>query len=674
MPPNTGRSTARGVKSSKRGEAKPTKKEKREAHIDEVLEKNTENLRPVIERSIKNSVEDYAINPDATHTDLINEFRSLIPEPRIDDLWTAQDEEDLEQEAAGDSEFEHRCTYKDYMAFAWKTAYKFMGCLATDIVGPKTYLRFHSDHTTARNRYWADHFCQKLSTLIVQPVFEGSPGKLALAIQWTVICRTKDPRRWRLSGCDDEDEFLRVLKSVVARSHSDKKSPRRLRLAALDLFKRRYPTRARQDPIWNQFLQRIEEQAPKTPHAGQEADSQDFGDFDLYRVNTTDLANLLNTIPEVRVSGFPMFPDPTTVSMTALYTRVPTDLPLRPQVIEATRAALLSHRREARRAEKQGLLDGPASLGSSQSLGTQEVADDEQIFGRALPARPNISDQQIVEALAQISEEESEEADEDSDGEEPREAQTPRRITRQPAKKRVGTPVFTSSGDEGNLFDLLDSTPSKPTKKGPGRPKKQSKEPSLPSGWSIVIPVTSASERAEYETFPDLEDFEHDDWGHMDFGDIDLEESLIASEGDNPLKRQHETQPEELNPRPVKRTYSKYGFVINQKNKLGGQEQEQEQEQVRFLTGPYHEADIMNPVPRSLPSVPSNLSLADAIKQITSKRPGAGGTKHTVPKGKVTQDLKKVKRSMLNQVDWLEQDDPGYWLRNPLDCWPCTTK
>lgn len=668
MPPNTGRTTARGVKSSKRGEAKLTKKEKREIHIDEVLEKNTENLRPVIERSIHNSVEDYAIklDPNATQKDLVEEFRSLIPEPGFDDVWTAQDEEDLEQEAARDSEFGHRCTYKDYMAFPWKTAYKFMGCLATDIVGPKTYLRFHSDHATARNRYWADHFCQKLSCLIVQPIFEGSPGKLALAIQWTVICRTKDPRKWRLSGCDDEDEFLRVLKSVVERSQSEK-SPRRLRLAALALFKARYPTRTRQDPIWNQLLQRIEEQAPKTPHAEQEADSQDFGDFDLYRVSTTDLANLLDTIPEVRVSGFPVFPDPTTVSMTALYTRVPTDLPLRPQVIEATKAALLSHRREARRAEKQRLLGDPGSTGSSQSLGTQVVADAEHIFGRAPPAHSNISDQQIEDALAQISEEESEEADEDSDGEESREAQTPKRITRQQAKKRVGTPVITSSGDDDDPFD------STPTKKGPGRPQKQPNGPSLLSNLSIVIPILGVSEKAEYEAFPELEDFEQEEYGFTDFNDIELGENSNgqpgATQGDHSLKRQSETQPEELGGRPVKRVYSKkYRFVVNQTAKLGGEEQEQEQEQVRFLTGPYHEADIMNPVPRILPSVPSNLSLADAIKQITSKRPGAGATKHTIPKGKVMQDLKKMKRSMLNQVDWLEQDDPGYWLRNPLDC------
>ncbi|KAK7719986.1 hypothetical protein SLS64_002167 [Diaporthe eres] len=384
---------------------------KKQEHIDAIKERIAEDIGPVIEESIQRSIVDYAairVTPNgneesqAGHHQAIEEFRSLIPRPTFDDLWTERDEQNLTQEAERDAEFQHRCTYQDYISGTWKTAYKFMGCLATDIVGPKSYLVFHDDRATSKTRFWATRFCRKLSNLIVQPVFAANPEKLALAIQWTVICRTGDRRKWRLSGCNDEDEFLRILGEVVELSQDGTESPQTLRLIALRLFKRKYPTRGGDNPLWCQFLQRIEEQAPENANlAEQERDSQEFGDFELYRVNTTDLTNLLDAIREVRVCGFPMFHDPTTVAMTVLYTRDSTDLPLRPQVMEATRAVLLSHRREAKRAQKLSMLDIRGSLAPSQSGGPQGDVDEERDLGHSLDAGLNLPDVHLDGAVAE---------------------------------------------------------------------------------------------------------------------------------------------------------------------------------------------------------------------------------------------------------------------------------
>lgn len=747
--------TARGVKSSKGDAKKRTAAEKIQDHIDAVIDKTNEVLPSVIEESIHNSVEDYANrdDPKPKQTDLIEKFRSLIPQPTFDDLWTEQDEENLEQEAESDAEFQHRCTYQDYVTSVYKTAYKFMGCLATDIVGPKTYLRFHSDHATSRNRFWAAPFCQKLSAMIVQPVFKGDPGKLALAIQWTVICRTKDRRRWRLSGCGSDDPFLSILKAVVERSQDGTKSPRMLRRMALGIYKERHPTQGLQDPLWSQFLQRIEEQAPrKKPPVEQEEDSQDFGDFPLYRVNATDLNNLMEAIVNVRMSGFPVFPDPTALAMTALYKRNPNDLPFRPQVIEATRAVLLSHRREARRAQKLSMLGDRRPVGPSKSAGAQRAADAEKDSSLASQADSSLSDGEIAKAEARISEEEAEEAEEaEEEAEAAEEKQTPRRSTRQRAKKKVSTPVVLTSDDEDSEEFRFTPTPSSPTKPRPSRAQKE------PTGkkveFFINIPVRSvSSSQARDEPATPVEgaattgdagmddSLMQDDDGLQDFGDVELgesEHSLMSqsdkNNGESPMKRPSETQPEELDPRATKRRRfdnerlssmqprGSSRVVVEDsdpgKDLQQEQEQQQEQESRRFLTSaPYREARVGHPVHISFPVVPTDLGLEDALEQVFREAPAAGGSqqpqpdvaapdaaahdaeptaeaqqvapdqtqdKSKPPEGSNTttttvavkpQYHKKVKRSMLNQADWLWEDGSNPSRRNPMEAWQLLTK
>lgn len=141
---------------------------KKQEHIDAIKERIAEDIGPVIEESIQRSIEDYAATrvttngnekSQAAHHQAIEEFRSLIPRPTFDDLWTERDEQNLTQEAERDAEFQHRCTYQDYISGTWKTAYKFMGCLATDIIGPKSYLVFHDVHAIFKIRFWVTRFC-----------------------------------------------------------------------------------------------------------------------------------------------------------------------------------------------------------------------------------------------------------------------------------------------------------------------------------------------------------------------------------------------------------------------------------------------------------------------------------------------------------------------------------
>lgn len=466
-----------------------TAEEKKQEHIDAIKERITEDIGPVIEESIQRSVQDYAVTritpigneeSQVRSHQAIEKFRSLIPRPTFDDLWTQRDEDRLKQDAERDAEFEHCCTYQDYISATWKTAYKFMGCLATDIIGPKSYLVFHDDHAASKARFWATRFCRKLSSLIVQPVFAANPERLALAIQWTVICRTGDRRKWRLSGCNDEDEFLRILKEVVGQSQDGTEDPRTLRLMALRLFKRKYGTRGGEDPLWCQFLQRIEEKAPESTHVAEQGrDSQYLGDFEPYRVGTTDLANLLDAIREVRVCGFPKFHDPTTVAMTLLYTRDAADLPLRPQVMEATRAVLLSQRREARRPQKLSMLDIRGSLAPSQSGGAQDDVDEERDLGHPQDADLNLPSEHLDEVVteADIFRENAEEQAEEVEGQDEQAAIPEMGPDTQGAARWSRFGEISSSNDElenaGKTEQPEDvgPAPQSPARAMPGRPQ-----------------------------------------------------------------------------------------------------------------------------------------------------------------------------------------------------------
>lgn len=743
MPTNK---TARGVRSSKPDDKKRTPAEKKQDHIDEVTQSITQILPSIIEESIQNSVDDYATrnDPDAKHKDLIEKFRDLIPQPTFDDLWTEQDEEDLEQEADRDAELQHRCTYQDYVTSVWKTAYKFMGCLATDIVGPKSHLRFHSDHITSKNRFWASPFCQKLSALIVQPIFQGKAGKLALAIQWTVICRTKDRRKWRLSGCGSDDPFLHILRPMVQQYQDGTKTPKKLRRMALEVYKSRHPTEGFQDPLWCQFLQRIEEQAPKTKSPWEpEEDSQDFGEFLLYRVNTTDLNNLMEAIAAVRMSGYPMFPDPATLAMTALYTRNPSDLPMKPQVIEATKAALLAHRREAKRAEKSGRLDDSSPVGLSKTGGTQGAAEDEH--GSSLASNA-LSGKEIAAAEAVASGEEAEEADEAEAAEE---EEAPRRGTRTRRTRKTSTPVLLMSDDEEEDSDEFSFTSPSPKPAKPSRAQKQPKSQTMQFFIPIPRRSTSTSQARDGSTAPAegaevTQNAMQDDDGFQDFADVELGESVHGSVDQSnsgyPLKRTAETQPGELSDRASKRRrFDDLLIEVSQEpggssrsvvdDSDPGQEQQQEQDSNRFLTdAPYPRTRFGYATTCVFPNVATNLGLEDALRQIFGERPAEGGSKQqpepageasveprqgqdaqpgvaaptiaepsteaqqsgpdqtegtsNQPDGNNDKDAetvkpqihKKVKRSMLNQPDWLWENGSNPSRRNPMDAWQLLTK
>lgn len=65
-----------------------------------------------------------------------------------------------------------------------------LGCFPTDIVGIANYLEDKDVPQQTAVSFWPRSFCSALEGIMVHPIFEMDPSKVALAIQYAVIHRT----------------------------------------------------------------------------------------------------------------------------------------------------------------------------------------------------------------------------------------------------------------------------------------------------------------------------------------------------------------------------------------------------------------------------------------------------------------------------------------------------
>ncbi|KAL1883230.1 hypothetical protein Daus18300_000288 [Diaporthe australafricana] len=422
----------------------PAKMSREQEFIKELIEENRERVSANILETIKKTKTEY--NWSKNSRENTERFRALIPKPSFDESWIENDEAALVARADGDSAFDHLCTFETYLGGVWKTAYKFMECLATDIIGPKTHLKFVSDHARSKNKYWARAFCMHLQDIIVQPVFSRNPAKVALAMQWAVICRTKDRRKWRLSGCDD-DFFLRILVEVINNHQDGSKAPHLLRRMAKEIFRSKYPGRG--DSTWCQLLQRIGEAVVASRKVSQPAidnGEQENGYFRFYEVNTTDLKIIITAIREMTVCSFPMWNDPDLVARTVLFSRHNLDLPYQKEIVDANMAVLLSRERAALRGAGE----------PSEALGVDNPAHDNILDGTA--ALEDVE----AEALRQISAEKND-----------KNRKAGKKVSSASRRTRVDSEVSEEDIESGGFTESSSSESERPVKTPRGRPRKQ---------------------------------------------------------------------------------------------------------------------------------------------------------------------------------------------------------
>lgn len=146
-------------------------------------------------------------------------------DPTFDDTWTPGDEAALMREWNASKEkpaFEDiNTTNPGTRIGLWEVSFHLYRCSPFAIISPLRNLRYQS--IPCRNTkleggvLCPNDFCDGLSMLLTHPFWNGDLNILALALQFSVICRTDDRRVWDMpptAGCPSLDGLRRMMEDT----------------------------------------------------------------------------------------------------------------------------------------------------------------------------------------------------------------------------------------------------------------------------------------------------------------------------------------------------------------------------------------------------------------------------------------------------------------------------
>ncbi|KAJ4309801.1 hypothetical protein N0V84_011310 [Fusarium piperis] len=119
--------------------------------------------------------------------------------PPLSDTWTQQDEDAMMAEWDDSPEtavYASITTLNGAIPTLWKVCLRVFRCSPLDAISPLRGLRYQPLVGRSQPGLWSREFCNRLSALITHPLWKGSPKRLAMALQYAVICRTDDRRHW----------------------------------------------------------------------------------------------------------------------------------------------------------------------------------------------------------------------------------------------------------------------------------------------------------------------------------------------------------------------------------------------------------------------------------------------------------------------------------------------
>ncbi|KAL5890464.1 hypothetical protein ACKVWM_005713 [Pyricularia oryzae] len=98
------------------------------------------------------------------------------------------------------------------LSIAWNMSTRILGCLPTDVIGPRSGMR-----AAGKQLVWAPAFARAFCIAIPGLLWEeGHPDILVLVLQYIVINRTNDRRKWKMPVPTSSDCFFRLLAEGMA--------------------------------------------------------------------------------------------------------------------------------------------------------------------------------------------------------------------------------------------------------------------------------------------------------------------------------------------------------------------------------------------------------------------------------------------------------------------------
>lgn len=120
--------------------------------------------------------------------------------------WDQEDEKTV-QDLWDSSKAKSECktfTQQTPLLTTWRISLRLYNQAPVILFSEEFNLRYQSTtHPWAKDAVLSGTFCQALCEIMVHPCWEQDPGKLALGLQWTSVCRIDDRRYWELTDTYD---------------------------------------------------------------------------------------------------------------------------------------------------------------------------------------------------------------------------------------------------------------------------------------------------------------------------------------------------------------------------------------------------------------------------------------------------------------------------------------
>ncbi|KAK9421173.1 hypothetical protein SUNI508_06021 [Seiridium unicorne] len=241
-------------------------------------------------------------------TDMINS----LPKPLYDKYWSQADEHELntswQDEPLSRSLNIKESANKDLIPL-WRVHYDVLHAFPTDFVGPATYIEFGDkvelEGQQRENPNWSTTFCEYLKRLPLHPLFMRSRDLVVVAMQYTVICRTNDRRRWPLEVAFKDDFFREFMRTIEAQDTS--MSIRSLHRQVRHNLREKDRPLSPHAKLWVQLFRRIEQKMYQRSEP-----LWAFGEgevpFEPYRITSDDMRKLIDALDHLHSFGAPVFP------------------------------------------------------------------------------------------------------------------------------------------------------------------------------------------------------------------------------------------------------------------------------------------------------------------------------------------------------------------------------